>query len=313
MGNLGINNAIIQTPFNPPPSLCDSKRFMFKKLALIGCGLIGGSFALALKKAKMVDHVIGFSSTQATLTRAKAGGVIDEMSTNLGQAVVGADLVLLAIPVRSIGQCFRDIRDFIEPGALLMDVGSTKHDIENDAVAFLGDKLSQFVPSHPIAGKEKSGVDNASAELFLNRPLILTPLSQTQPKLVETARLIWTTLGSRVHLMSSRDHDNAFAAVSHLPHLIAFAFMNGLMGQPNFEQLLSVAGPGFRDFSRIAASDPTVWKDIFFSNKENLKKQVHLFSSSLQTLEQLIDNEDSDALIKIIELSRSTRSSWQID
>ncbi len=268
---------------------------------------------MALKKAKLVDHVIGFSSTQATLMRAKAGGVIDEMSTSLEQTVRGADLVLVAIPVQSIGQCFKEIREFIDPGALLMDVGSTKQDVEAYAVAFLGDKLSQFVPSHPIAGKEKSGVDHASADLFRNRSLILTPLAQTKPALVETARLIWSTIGSRVHLMSSCDHDNAFAAVSHLPHLIAFAFMNGLIDQPNHEQLLSVAGPGFRDFSRIAASDPVVWRDIFFSNKENLKKQARLFCASLQTLEQLIEEENSDALIKIIELSRSSRSNWHID
>jgi prephenate dehydrogenase len=286
---------------------------MFKQLGLIGCGLIGGSFALALKRAGLVERVVGFSSTEKTLELSKTLGVIDEVATSAQQACSGSDLVLVAVPVRSIASCLSSIKDSVEPGALLMDVGSTKSEVEQSARNALGEKIAQFIPAHPIAGKELAGVANSSADLFENRALILTPLPENKLILIERAHKVWTAIGSNVHKMSTHEHDTAFAAVSHLPHLIAFAFMNALIGQSNHEHMLSIAGPGFRDFSRIAGSDPLVWRDIFFSNKDNLKSQLAHFSSALQSLERALDQNDSDALVNMIELSRVARGNWQIN
>jgi prephenate dehydrogenase len=286
---------------------------MFKKLGLIGCGLMGGSFALALRQANLVSRIVGYGHHESTLIIAKELGAIDEISLNLEQTVKGADLILIAIPVNSIAKCLEEIKDSIEPNALLMDVGSTKLDITSKAIDFLGSKLSQFVPTHPIAGKEASGIQHASADLFVNRPLIITPLPQTSHELIEHAKEIWSAIGSKVHLMSANDHDKAFAAVSHLPHLIAFAFMNGLTEQQDHDKFLSIAGPGFRDFSRIAAGDPKVWSDIFLANKENLIEQLSLFKSSLQFLEQSIERSDSQTLFESIEKSRQSRVNWSIN
>ena len=286
---------------------------MFKQLGLIGCGLIGGSFALALKEAGLVERVCGFSATQQTMSLAKEMGVIDELCTNVSNAVEGSDLVLIAIPVQAIEGCFKDIAPYIGPACLVMDVGSTKQNIAQAAKAFLGDKFSQFVPTHPIAGKELVGVANANAELFKDRPLILTPLQETQTALIERARRVWTLVGSKVHEMSPQEHDIAFAAVSHLPHLIAFAYMNGLVKQSAHEQFLSVAGPGFRDFSRIAGSDPKVWRDIFFANRANLKEQINNFKNELEAIERFVETQDSSALVQYIETSQVTRNRWTIN
>jgi len=286
---------------------------MFKQLGLIGCGLIGGSFALALKEAGLVERVCGFSATQQTMSLAKEMGVIDELCTNVSNAVEGSDLVLIAIPVQAIEGCLKDIAPYIGPACLVMDVGSTKQNIAQAAKAFLGDKFSQFVPTHPIAGKELVGVANANAELFKDRPLILTPLQETQTALIERARRVWTLVGSKVHEMSPQEHDIAFAAVSHLPHLIAFAYMNGLVKQSAHEQFLSVAGPGFRDFSRIAGSDPKVWRDIFFANRANLKEQINNFKNELEAIERFVETQDSSALVQYIETSQVTRNRWTIN
>jgi len=286
---------------------------MFKQLGLIGCGLIGGSFALALKQAGWVDRVCGYSATKATMNLAKEMGVIDEICLDAPTAVRGSDLVLIAIPVQAIEDCLREIAPHIDKDCLVMDVGSTKANIADAAKAFLGDKLSQFVPAHPIAGKELAGVSEASPTLFKDRPLILTPSEITNLDFIERANKVWTQLGSKVHKMSPTEHDAAFAAVSHLPHLIAFAYMNGLIKQRDHDQFLSVAGPGFRDFSRIAGSDPKVWRDIFLANRKNLKEQITHFKNELQAIEHFIDNEDSASIVECIKASQVARNEWIIN
>jgi prephenate dehydrogenase len=286
---------------------------MFKQLGLIGCGLIGGSFSLALKEAGRVERVCGFSATQKTTLMAKELGVIDEICGSPAHAVEGSDLVLIAVPVQAVESCLKEIAPHLQKGCLVMDVGSTKEDIARAAKKCLGEKVSQFVPTHPIAGKELSGVAHATKDLFKDRPLILTPLEQTHKALIDRAHQVWTLLGSKVHQMSPQDHDIAFAAVSHLPHLIAFAYMNALVKQSEHEQFLSVAGPGFRDFSRIAGSDPKVWRDIFFSNSVNLQNQLTQFKTEIERLELLIKSENSEELIKAIEISKFTRNQWTIN
>jgi len=257
--------------------------------------------------------VCGYSATQLTLKTAKDMGVIDEICGDTCSAVMGSDIVLIAIPVQAIEECLKEITPFLGPECLVMDVGSTKENIAQAAKLFMGDKLSQFVPTHPIAGKELVGVTHASAELFRDRPLILTPLAQTKLQLLDKAHKVWTKLGSKVHKMTPNEHDKAFAAVSHLPHLIAFAYMNGLIKQRDHDQFLSVAGPGFRDFSRIAGSDPKVWRDIFLANRKNLKEQITHFKNELQAIEHFIDNEDSASIVECIKASQVARNEWIIN
>jgi prephenate dehydrogenase len=284
----------------------------FERLALIGCGLMGGSFALALKRAALVNQVVGFSPSASTTARALALGVIDAIASSPEQAVQGADLVLLALPVAATEPTLQRIRGSVAPGALLMDVGSTKSDVAAAAARALGDKLPLFVPAHPICGAELSGVDNASADLYAGRQVVLTPLAQTDDAGLQTALQVWTALGCHVHCMTPEAHDAAYAAVSHLPHLIAFALMNSLSGQSQGAAFLSLAGPGFRDSTRIAASEPSMWRDILLANREQVLAQSRQFQASLQALEQLITSGDGEALKQLIESASQTRSAWRI-
>jgi prephenate dehydrogenase len=284
---------------------------MVEQLGLIGCGLIGGSFALALKKAKLVKRVVGYSKSPSTTERAKQLGVIDVAAPSALLAVSGADLVLVAVPVSASEATFKAIRHGLSPDTLVMDVGSTKGDVIEAARRGLQDQFACFVPAHPIAGKEVSGVEHAESALFHNRQVVLTPVKATLRSHVQTATRTWTAIGGNVVQMTPEDHDGAFAAVSHLPHLIAFAFINGIAGQANGQKFLELAGPGFRDFSRIAASDPAVWRDILLANREQLLAQARSFREALEALELMVATSDAPALESAIEAARRTRSGWQ--
>ena len=240
---------------------------MFKQLGLIGCGLMGGSFALALKKAGLVQRVIGYSKSPSTTERAKKLGVIDDVAESALLAVSGSDIVLLAVPVAATEATFKAIRHLVEPGVLFMDVGSTKRDVVDAARRVLKERIASFVPAHPIAGKEVAGIAHADASLYANRQVILTPLASTDPTLVQKATDVWSAIGAQVLKMTPENHDAAFAAVSHLPHLLAFAYFSAVVKQPAGKDFLALAGPGFRDFTRIAASDPAVWRDILVANR----------------------------------------------
>ncbi len=281
---------------------------MFEQLGLIGCGLIGGSFARAAKRAGLVRRVVGYSKSPTTTQRALQLGVIDVEAPSALLAVSGADLVLIAVPVASTEATFKAIRHLVTPQTLLMDVGSTKRDVVEAARRTLGNNLVAFVPAHPIAGREVSGVEHADADLFMNRQVILTPIERTLDSHVARATQLWTAIGAQVSRMSPQAHDAAFAAVSHLPHLIAFALMNGITRQPEGNEFLSLAGSGFRDFSRIAASDPEVWRDILLSNREELLAQSRLFQQQLAAIEKLIEDGDGDALKQRIEQASDARA-----
>jgi prephenate dehydrogenase len=285
---------------------------MFEQLGLIGCGLMGGSFALALKRAGLVQRVVGFSASSASTDRALALGVIDTAATTAALAVANADLVLLGVPVGATGSTLRAIRDQLRPDALIMDVGSTKGDVVAMAQDLLGERLGQFVPAHPIAGKEKSGVEHADADLYQDRQVILTPIAQTENAQIQRAHAVWTALGAQVKHMTPDAHDAAYAAVSHLPHVLAFALMNSLQDQPQTNEFLSLAGPGFRDFSRIAASDPSVWRDILVTNREALLVQSRHFQQALQAFEQAIQTGDAGALHLLIQQASDARSHWRM-
>jgi prephenate dehydrogenase len=285
---------------------------MFEQLGLIGCGLMGGSFALALKRAGLVKRVVGYSKSPSTTERARQMGVIDVEAPSALLAVSGADIVLLAVPVSATEATFKAIRHLVGPDTLIMDVGSTKRDVVDAARRVLRDHLGCFVPAHPITGKEVSGVEHADPDLYFGKQVILTPIERTFTVQLEKAVNVWTALGCNVLKMSPQAHDAAYAAVSHLPHLIAFALINSISGQAQGRDYMSLAGPGFRDFTRIAASDPKMWRDILIANKEELLEQSRIFQTTLQELEKLIGASDGDALEERIDKASHTRASWRI-
>ncbi len=285
---------------------------MFEQLGLIGCGLMGGSFALALKRAGLVKRVVGYSKSPSTTERARQMGVIDVEAPSALLAVSGADLVLLAVPVSATEATFKAIRHLVRSDALVMDVGSTKRDVIDAARRVLRDQVGIFVPAHPITGKELAGVEHADADLYNGRQVILTPIERTLTVQLNKAQAVWTALGCHVKQMSPEAHDAAYAAVSHLPHLIAFALMNAIKGQPQGEEFLSLAGPGFRDFTRIAASDPSVWRDILLSNREELRAQSKHFQRALHALEMVIQSNNPDALEALIQQASTSRAQWRM-
>ncbi len=282
-----------------------------KQLGLIGCGLIGGSFALALKAAGLVQRVVGYSKTPASVDLALQMGAIDAPATSAAQAANGSDVVLLALPVAATENTLRSMRDALAPDALVMDVGSTKRDVSDAARRALRDRVAQFVPAHPIAGKESAGVENADAALFKSRLLILTPLQQNPPELVLRAASLWGAVGAHVLRMSAQNHDAAFAAVSHLPHLLAFAYFSAVMHQPSGHEFLYLAGPGFRDFTRIAASNPPMWRDVLLANREEVLKQVEVFRQSLTRFEQALQTGNASVLEGLIQAPSDGRAHWQ--
>jgi len=285
---------------------------MFKQLGVIGCGLIGGSFALAMKKAKLLKKVVGYSKSPSTIDQAKKLGVIDQGAESALMAVAGSDIVLIAVPVSATESTFKAIRHLIKPGVLVMDAGSTKANVCAAAEAHLGDALPAFVPAHPIAGKESGGVQHAEASLFQGRQVILTPLAQTADTQIQRATDVWSALGSQVLRMTPQHHDQAFAAVSHLPHLLAFAFFQSVASQPAGRDFLSLAGTGFRDFTRIAASEPSVWRDILMANAAEVLVQSQRFRQALDGLEAMIRAGDGLELEERVRQISEARAQWQL-
>jgi prephenate dehydrogenase len=285
---------------------------MFEQLGLIGCGLMGGSFALALKRAGLVKRVVGYSKSPSTTERARQMGVIDVEAPSALLAVSGADIVLLAVPVTATEATFKAIKHLVNPGMLIMDVGSTKRDVVDAARRVLRDHIGSFVPCHPIAGKEVSGVEYADPDLYVGKQVILTPIERTQVAQLDKANALWEALGCKVLKMSPDAHDAAFAAVSHLPHLIAFALINGIAGQEQGRDYLSLAGPGFRDFTRIAASDPKIWRDILMTNRNELLAQTKIFREALSAMEAAIEGGNAETLESLIELASGTRANWRM-
>ena len=273
---------------------------------------MGGSFALALKRAGLVRRVIGFSPSPATRERALDMGVIDAVALSPDQAAHGSDLVLVAVPVAATQYTLATLVGALSPSALLMDVGSTKRDVVQAARLALGDKLATFVPAHPIAGKEVAGVAHADVDLYTGCQVILTPTEHTGTTQLAQAQALWAALGAQVRTMSALDHDSAFAAVSHLPHMLAFAAMNAINAQDQGAQYLSLAGPGFRDFTRIAASDPAVWRDILNANRDQLLLQSQYLREALQAFETALAQDDSAALQALITAASQSRAAWSL-
>lgn len=293
------------TPEAPP------RTQVFEQLGVIGCGLMGGSLALAMKRAGLVRRVVGYSKSPSTTQRALQMGVIDVEAPSALLAVSGADVVVVAVPVGAMEATFKSIRHLVSAKTLLIDVGSTKQDVVQAAKTALGRNANTFVPCHPIAGSEMSGVESARADLYAGKQVIVTPTEETSVQHLERARGLWQALGCQVSLMSPKAHDDAYAAVSHLPHLIAFAYMEGILGQEEYGQLLALAGPGFADFTRIAASEPKLWRDVLLANKTALLEQSRHFQRALHQLEVLLNTDKGEQLQKTIARVSAVRSGWK--
>lgn len=285
---------------------------MFEQLGLIGCGLMGGSFALAMKRAGLVRRVVGYSKSPSTTERARQLGVIDVEANSALLAVSGSDIVLLAVPVAATESTLKAIRHMISPNVLIMDVGSTKKDVTDAARRVLRQDVGAFVPCHPVTGREVSGVEHADAGLYTGKQVVLTPIERTLTAQLEQAETLWRALGCSVVHMSPETHDSAFAAISHLPHLLAFALMNAITGQDQGERFLSLAGPGFRDFSRIAAGDPEMWRDVLIANREELAAQAGHFQRALDEFQRLLAAGQTDELQRLIARASQARAKWRM-
>lgn len=267
-----------------------------RRLAIIGVGLIGGSLALALRRSGAVDEIIGCGPNAAHLRRGVALGVIDSFEIDPAAAVAGADLVVVATPVRAMTDVFHALRSALAPHAVLTDTGSTKGSVVDAVRAAFGSVPPRFVPGHPVAGTEKSGVEAAFAELFDDQRVILTPLVGTDLGALETVRRLWSCAGARVTEMTPEQHDRVLAATSHLPHVLAYALVDRLAAMDAREEIFAYAGGGFRDFTRIAASNPEMWRDIVLANREALLAALDDLLQALTRMREDIDREDGEAL-----------------
>jgi prephenate dehydrogenase len=287
-----------------------SSSIHFKKIIIFGTGLIGGSFALALRRAHAVGEVVGFGRSVATLSDAQQLGIIDRIGVEVARELADADLVLIATPVAQMSEIFQRIAPHLGAHTLVTDGGSTKGDVVAAAYANLGDKVAQFVPAHPIAGAEKSGAAAALAELYQGKKVVLTPLPENTAASVAQVRAAWELCGALVSELTAQQHDEVFAAVSHLPHLLSFALVHDLAQRDNRDLLLSFAASGFRDFTRIAASSPEMWRDICLANREALLGELQSYVAELQTLQRALQDNDAHKLEAVFSLARAVRSNW---
>lgn len=281
-----------------------------KKLVLLGTGLISGSFALALKRAKLVEQVVGVGRSADNLQRAVELRVIDAASHDAASAVIGADFVFIGTPVGQMGALMQAIAPNLAPGCIVCDGGSTKQDVCALFRQHLAGHLAYCVPAHPIAGSELSGASAATYGLYEGRRVVLAPLAETDPAVVERVRALWQACGALVHEMAAAEHDGIFAAVSHVPHLLAYAYMNAVLDKPNAALCLEFAATGFRDFTRIAGSHPEMWRDIALANRDAVLVDLQRCAARIAEVTALVEAGDADALYRFFERASDARSAW---
>jgi prephenate dehydrogenase len=281
-----------------------------RKLVVIGVGLIGGSFSLALKKARLVRHVVGVGRTRKNLQEALRLGVIDEAVREPALAVRDADVVLIGTPVGQMPEVMAAIAPALQPTTVITDGGSTKQDVIGYARRFLPQHFDRFVPSHPIAGTEKSGASAAFADLYQDRNVILLPQHETRPAALRLVRSLWEACGARIVRLDAKTHDEIFAAVSHLPHVVAFALVSMLAQRPNASTLLGFSGAGLRDTVRIAGSSPEMWRDICIANREALADLLDDYMEELEVARGAIEAGDAAALTQMFQRARAARARW---
>ncbi len=282
----------------------------FKKVVIFGVGLIGGSFALALRRANAVSEVVGFGRSAQTLEQALQLGIIDRIGDDVAREVRDADLVLLATPVAQMADLFARIAPHLGAQTLITDGGSTKSDVVSYARQHLGKHRANFVPAHPIAGAEKSGAAAAQADLYAGKKVVLTPLPENSSGALARVRRAWELCGAVVNELTPQQHDEVFAAVSHLPHLLSFALVHDLAQRENRDLLLSFAASGFRDFTRIAASSPEMWRDICLANRDALMRELMQYANELHVLYQALERRDAGKLEEVFAEARKVRSNW---
>ena len=283
---------------------------MIQQLTVIGVGLIGGSLARALRRAGFVGEVVGCGRSLGNLQRARELGVIDRYHQDPAQAVAGADLVFIAVPLGAMAATFAAIRDHLAPGAILTDGGSVKGSVVADARQVFGQLPPRFVPGHPIAGTEQSGVEASFAELYRNRRVILTPLPETDPVATAQVQAMWEACGAEVTQMAVDHHDEVLAATSHLPHLLAYGLVDSLARLRENDEIFRYAAGGFRDFTRIASSHPIMWRDICLANREALGHMLARFQRELAELAADVEGGDGEALLAVFERAKAARDRY---
>ncbi|MCS5591550.1 MAG: prephenate dehydrogenase/arogenate dehydrogenase family protein [Gammaproteobacteria bacterium] len=280
------------------------------KVCIVGVGLIGGSLAKAMIRSKQATHVVGFGRDAQRLQAAQNSDVITGYTTDIKEALNGADMVVIATPVGSFEAILKSIQPHVDASMVITDVGSTKASVIKVAESVFGSLPSQFVPAHPIAGKEKSGFEASDGDLFVGRKVIITPTESSSAEAVEAVKSVWQATGATVDMMSAASHDELLAMTSHLPHMLAFSIMNYLISQHPSASLY--AAGGFRDFSRIASGDPIMWRDICLNNKEAIVKHIKGYRDTLDNLIDVIENENTAAIETLFRDAKSTRDQWLV-
>ena len=283
---------------------------MNKQISIIGTGLIGGSLAKALRKSGFARTIVGADQNEAALQTAVAQGVIDRYSTDPIEAVAGSDIIVLAVPVRQTETVLRNLLPGLPADAIITDVGSSKAHVVAAAERALGKDISRFVPGHPIAGREKSGIAAAETELFRDHRIILTPIESTRPDAIEVVTQMWDSVGAQTSCLTVQQHDLVLAATSHLPHVLAYATVDTLAGTDYVEEIFEFAAGGFRDFSRIASSDPVMWRDVCLTNKSAILDVVGLFEARLADIRRAIETEDAEKLTSTFASAKQIRDNF---
>ncbi len=281
-----------------------------KQIAIVGVGLIGGSLARALKKSNAMESVVGYGLDESSLQKAVQLGVIDSYSLDIKEVVSDADIVILATPLSTADKLFSEMSDALKEIAIITDVGSAKGSIVKSARENLPSLFTRFVPGHPIAGKEESGIEASSAELFDAHRVILTPVAETDPEALNLITKMWELTGAEVLNLDVEHHDAILAATSHLPHMLAYALVDCLSGLQERDEVFEFAAGGFADFTRIASSHPRMWHDICFSNHEKLLKAMDRFVQHLNKIREAINHDDSDTLLELFERAKISRDKF---
>ncbi|WP_234815071.1 prephenate dehydrogenase [Noviherbaspirillum denitrificans] len=283
---------------------------VFKKVSIFGVGLIGGSFALALKRAGVVGQVFGVGRSATSLARAKELGIVDVASSSVEEAVRDADLILVAAPVAQTEAILASIEPFLQPDTIVTDAGSTKTDVVEAARKALGGKIAQFVPGHPIAGREQNGPDAAIVDLYVGKKTVITRLPENSASDVARVAAAWEQCGAIIHKLTPEEHDRVFASVSHLPHLLAYALVDDVARKPHADVLFQYAASGFRDFTRIAGSSPEMWRDISLANQAALLGELDAYMAQLVQLRELLAERNGKAIEAVYANAQRARQNW---
>jgi len=292
--------------------------FRISKLVIIGVGLIGGSFALALRQAGLVNSIVGIGRSPENMRYALEQGIIDEQTNDFSAALASADFVLLAVPVKQTGRVMQQMKPYLKDHTIISDVGSTKQNVVQVARENLGEYVERFIPAHPVAGTEFNGARAAFPGLFQNKPVILTPLPENDQQAIGAVTVLWQGCGARVSSMQPEQHDQLLAAISHLPHMLAFSLMQHIhtlsqtLGEGDPLALLRFAGTSLNDMTRITASSPEVWRDICLENRTALLTQIEAYQRELSALQQMLVNHDGESLQKLFSAARATRKEWTV-